>query len=97
MGYSEFKSYLLSHTPDKITFDIDYTTDYYDTHTYIQIEIHYNYNSTYDDWDEYSYAISKARRVIYEALDYGKNHPYSGDDSIEIDKVEEYNDHDPYN
>ena len=95
MGYMEFKDYLNSHKPDLIHhFYVDCSWDYTNDNCYIEVEIHYYYSSTYDDWDDYSYAISKARRVIYDALHYASHHPYD-DDRLHIDKIEEYNDYDP--
>ena len=94
MGYCEFRDYLNSHVPNKIGyFSLDYEDDYTGDNTYITVTIHYSYNSTYDDWSDYSYAISRARSVIYDAIHYGSTHPYSTS-GLHLDRIVESNDYD---
>ena len=66
--YSAFINYLNSNKPNRISyFDVESEDDYYHQDHDITVTIQYSYNSTYDDWSDYSYAISKARELVYKA------------------------------
>ena len=96
MAFDDFRSYLNNHKPSKVTFSLDYDTDYYGDYTYVDIVIQYYYRAVYDDdgsdWREISYDISRARSVIYDALSYA-NSRYGA--TVKINSIKELNTYDP--
>ena len=96
MALEDFKSYLNSHKPRRVDFDLDYDIDYYGDYCYMHVTIEYYYSSTYDDdgseWREISYDISRARDVVYEAVRYA-NSRYG--EKIDLKDLRQSNTYDP--
>ena len=70
--YDTFLDYLNRHKPSEYitSFSVDCDVDDYGDDVTYEVSIYYYYLSSYDDDDGLDRALSQAKEVVYDALDY---------------------------